>query len=147
MGWHREPGSPAARFTLQAQVLLEDGQQPALPRTTEEPPASPREPAVPGQAACTMSLEKAGEGSVDMARTEGWGLGSSQGCTHLHILQKGPGAHAGDARGVSNRSISASLSRAQHSWVEAVLTRGRAGGSAAFRFGFPVPLVWGGSGC
>ncbi|XP_042695443.1 kinesin-like protein KIFC3 isoform X3 [Centrocercus urophasianus] len=51
--WAAGPG-------LQAQVLLEDGQQPALPRTTEEPPASPREPAVPGQAACTMSLEKAG---------------------------------------------------------------------------------------
>ncbi|XP_046755528.1 kinesin-like protein KIFC3 isoform X2 [Gallus gallus] len=44
----------------QAQVLLERGQQPALVRTTEEPPASPCEPAVPGQAARTMSLEKAG---------------------------------------------------------------------------------------
>ncbi|XP_015729143.1 kinesin-like protein KIFC3 isoform X2 [Coturnix japonica] len=42
------------------QVSLEDGRQPALPYNTEEPPAAPCEPAVPGQAACTMSLEKAG---------------------------------------------------------------------------------------
>lgn len=112
MGRHGEAWSPAARFTLQAQVLLERGQQPALVRTTEEPPASPCEPAVPGQAARTMSLEKAGEGSADAARTEGWGLGSSWGDAHPHVLQKGPGVHAGDARCVSTRSAGASLSRA-----------------------------------
>ncbi|XP_021263680.1 kinesin-like protein KIFC3 isoform X2 [Numida meleagris] len=59
-GAHPLGCSPAARFAPQTQVSPEDGQQPAPPHTTEEPPASPHESTVPGQAACTMSLEKAG---------------------------------------------------------------------------------------
>lgn len=51
---------PSLQRPGDAQVLLERGQQLALVRTAEEPPASPCEPAVPGQAARTMSLEKAG---------------------------------------------------------------------------------------
>ncbi|XP_015147809.3 kinesin-like protein KIFC3 isoform X4 [Gallus gallus] len=60
-GWAGEGrGGERSGSGRPAQVLLERGQQPALVRTTEEPPASPCEPAVPGQAARTMSLEKAG---------------------------------------------------------------------------------------
>uniref|UniRef100_A0A8B9DD18 Kinesin-like protein n=1 Tax=Anser cygnoides TaxID=8845 RepID=A0A8B9DD18_ANSCY len=47
---------------LALQVLPEKGWCPSLTEATEEPPASPHELAttVPGQAACTMNLEKAG---------------------------------------------------------------------------------------
>lgn len=50
------------------QVLPEKGWCPSLTEATEEPPASPHELAttVPGQAACTMNLEKAGEGTRGM---------------------------------------------------------------------------------
>ncbi|XP_066860717.1 kinesin-like protein KIFC3 isoform X4 [Anser cygnoides] len=48
--------------TLGQTVLPEKGWCPSLTEATEEPPASPHELAttVPGQAACTMNLEKAG---------------------------------------------------------------------------------------
>lgn len=47
---------------LALQVLPEKGWCPSLTEATEEPPASPHQLAttVPGQAACTMNLEKAG---------------------------------------------------------------------------------------
>uniref|UniRef100_A0A8B9V1D1 Kinesin-like protein n=1 Tax=Anas zonorhyncha TaxID=75864 RepID=A0A8B9V1D1_9AVES len=57
------PGSARPRgVCLALQVLLQQGWCPSLTEATEEPPASPHELAttVPGQAACTMNLEKAG---------------------------------------------------------------------------------------
>ncbi|XP_035399460.1 kinesin-like protein KIFC3 isoform X7 [Cygnus atratus] len=57
------PDSASPRgVCLALQVLPEKGWSPSLTEATEEPPASPHELAttVPGQAACTMNLEKAG---------------------------------------------------------------------------------------
>uniref|UniRef100_A0A493TBY7 Kinesin-like protein n=1 Tax=Anas platyrhynchos platyrhynchos TaxID=8840 RepID=A0A493TBY7_ANAPP len=57
------PGSASPRgVCLALQVLLQQGWCPSLTEATEEPPASPHELATtaPGQAACTMNLEKAG---------------------------------------------------------------------------------------
>uniref|UniRef100_A0A8B9V1S7 Kinesin-like protein n=1 Tax=Anas zonorhyncha TaxID=75864 RepID=A0A8B9V1S7_9AVES len=65
------PGSARPRgVCLALQVLLQQGWCPSLTEATEEPPASPHELAttVPGQAACTMNLEKAGHCGGD-----GWG--------------------------------------------------------------------------
>nr|XP_038041353.1 kinesin-like protein KIFC3 isoform X9 [Anas platyrhynchos] len=57
------PGSASPRgVCLALQVLPQQGWCPSLTEATEEPPASPHELATtaPGQAACTMNLEKAG---------------------------------------------------------------------------------------
>lgn len=58
-------GVTGARFFSWVQVLPQQGWCPSLTEATEEPPASPHELATtaPGQAACTMNLEKAGEGT------------------------------------------------------------------------------------